>query len=214
MHEVLERAEQAALADGRAHSELSDALPIVEDVWAERAAFGSPAYDLKWRDKAITMLQRMYDEWPTDSGPAIALERELKLELDGLEWIGFADRIERREGGLAVVDYKTGRNMPSKAEAASSLQLGFYLLAAAQDDEITDAGPVIAAESWHPASTYKGWIRAFDPSSLDSLTERMRTLGAAIGAELWEPTPGDSCGNCAVRIVCPVQPEGREAFSS
>ncbi len=214
VHEVLERAEKAALEAGRPRSGLLDALPVLEDVWAERATFGSPAYNLKWRDKAVTLLQRMYDEWPADSGPAIALERELRLELDGLEWIGFADRIERRDAGLAVVDYKTGRNVPSKANAASSLQLGFYLLAASHDDEITDAGPVIAAESWHPASTYKGWVRAFDPSSLDSLTERMRALGAAIGEERWEPTPGDACGNCAVRIVCPVQPEGREAFSS
>jgi hypothetical protein len=42
----------------------------------------------------------------------------------------------------------------------------------------------------------------------------MLTLGAAIKAEQWEPTPGDACSNCAVRIVCPLQPEGREAFSS
>ena len=112
------------------------------------------------------------------------------------------------------MDYKTGTKIPSVKDAASSLQLGFYLLAAAQDDEIAGVGDVVAAESWHPAAKYKGWIRAFDPSSLDSLTERMRKLGAAIGAEQWEPTPGDACGNCAVRIVCPVQPEGREAFST
>ena len=214
VHEVLERAEQAALAEGRPRSELADAAPIVDEVWAERAAFGSPAYDLKWRDKALALLGRMYDEWPPQSGPAIALEHELRMELDGMEWIGYADRIERRKTGLAVVDYKTGTKIPSVKHAASSLQLGFYLLAAAQDAGIAAAGDVVAAESWHPASKYKGWIRAFDPSSVDSLTERMRALGAAIGAERWEPTPGDACGNCAVRIVCPVQPEGREAFSS
>jgi RecB family exonuclease len=214
VHEVLERSEQAVLETGRARSELSDALPILDQIWAERATFGSPAYNMKWREKAVSLLRRMYDEWPAASGPAIALEHELRLELDGLEWVGFADRIERREAGLAVVDYKTGRTVPSKPDAAASLQLGFYLLAAAQDDEIAAHGNVVAAESWHPASSYKGWIREFDPSSLDSLTERMRELGAAIGAEQWEPTPGDACGNCAVRIVCPVQPEGREAFSS
>ncbi|MDH3250811.1 MAG: ATP-dependent helicase, partial [Acidimicrobiia bacterium] len=71
VHEVLERAEQAALEAGRARSELADALPVVEAVWAERAAFGSPAYNLKWQNKAVTLLERMYDEWPTGSGPAI-----------------------------------------------------------------------------------------------------------------------------------------------
>lgn len=214
VHEVLERAEHAALDAGRARSELTDAIPILEEVWATRATFGSPAYNLKWRDKALAILQRMYDEWPAQSGPAIALERELRLEIDGMEWIGYADRIERRSEGLAVVDYKTGTRVPSVKDAATSLQLGFYLLAAERDAEIAAAGDVVAAESWHPGSNYKGWIREFDPASVESLTDRMRELGAAIGAERWEPNPGDACANCAVRIVCPVQPEGREAFSS
>jgi RecB family exonuclease len=215
VHEVLERTERAALGAGKARSDLADALPFVDQVWAEHAAFGSPAYDLKWRDKAVALLQRMYDEWPTESGQAVALEHDLRLELDGQEWLGRADRIERRKDGLAVVDYKTGTRIPSVKDAASSLQLGFYLLAAIGDDELTgDGEEVVAAESWHPATRNKGWVRQFDPSTLDSLTERMRKLSSAITAEQWEPTPGDACGTCAVRIVCPVQPEGREAFSS
>jgi superfamily I DNA/RNA helicase len=214
VHEVLERAEKRALDAGRTRSEFADAVPILDQVWSEGAAFGSPAYDLKWREKAAALLQRMYTEWPAESGPAVALEHELQLEMDGLEWIGYADRIERRQNGLAVVDYKTGKSIPSVKDAAASLQLGFYLLAAAGDEELAANGDVIAAESWHPATDRKGWRRAFDPASLDDLTERMRSVGAAIKAEVWQPTPGDACRTCAVRIVCPVQPEGREAFSS
>ncbi len=214
VHEVLERAERAAVDAGRPRSELADALPIVDQVWGESAAFGSPAYDLKWREKAIALLDRMYREWPANSGPAVALEHKLTLDVGGLQWMGYADRIEQRADGLAIVDYKTGKSIPSVKEAAKSLQLGFYLLAAMSDDALRSSGDVTAAESWHPATDYKGWTRAFDPSSLDELTTRMEALGIAISDEQWEPTPGDACGNCAVRIVCPVQPEGREAFSS
>jgi superfamily I DNA/RNA helicase len=214
VHEVLERAECAALDAGRPRSELSDALPIVDQVWSESAAFGSPAYNLKWREKAISLLDRMYREWPPTSGPAVALERKLTLRVGGIEWMGYADRIERRTDGLAIVDYKTGKSIPSVKDAATSLQLGFYLLAAKNDDALAQHGEATSAESWHPATDYKGWTRAFDPSTIDELTSRMESLGAAISAERWDPTPGDACGNCAVRIVCPVQPEGREAFST
>lgn len=214
VHEVLERAEQEAVDAGRDRSDLSDALMMLDRVWSESAAFGSPAYDFKWREKAVGILERMYTEWPAESGPAVALERPLRLEVDGIEWFGFADRIERRPEGLAIVDYKTGKRIPSKKDAARSLQLGFYLMAAMSDPELAEMGEAVAAESWHPATDQKGWTRAFDPSSLDELRERMHAVGAAIREESWPATPGDACRTCAVRIVCPVQPEGREAFSS
>ena len=52
--------------------------------------------------------------------------------------------------------------MPSKADAASSLQLGFYLLAAARDEAIAGVGEVVAAVEdgmfhvWSVDSIYDG----------------------------------------------------------
>lgn len=211
VHLVLERAEASAADDGRARSTLEDALDELDEVWAERADFGSPNHTERWRLKAHRLLEKMYAEWPTASGRPVALEHELRLELDGMTWRGFADRIEDRgDGALTVVDYKTGTRLPTLADAAESIQLGFYLLAARHDDRLD--GDVVGAEMWCPAARQKTWIRAFDPDRLDDLTDRLRTIGAAIESEIWDPTPGAACGSCAVKVVCPVQPEGREAY--
>ena len=65
---------------------------------------------------------------------------------------------------------------------------------------------------WFPAAKPKTWIREFDPRRIGDLEERLRDIGRSIEAEDWQPTPGDACANCAVKIICPVQPEGREAY--
>ena len=211
VHLVLERAEASAARRGAVRSSLEDALTELDAVWDERADFGSPNHTERWRLKARRLLEKMYEEWPAVAGRPVALERELRLDLDGMTWRGFADRIEDRgDGALTVVDYKTGTSLPSIAEAAESIQLGFYLLAAGEDDRIE--GDVVGAEMWCPASRQKTWIRAFDPDRLEDLEDRLRTIGAAIRSEIWDPTPGEACERCAVKVVCPVQPEGREAY--
>ena len=211
IHLVLERAEASARERGESRSTLGDALVELDSVWAERADFGSPSFTERWRVKGRELLEKMYEQWPAASGTPVALERELKLEIDGLLWRGYADRIEDRGlGSLTIVDYKTGTTMPTKAEAAESIQLGFYMMAAAADPQLD--GEITGAEMWFPAAKPKTWIREFDPSRIGDLEERLRDIGRSIEAEDWQPTPGDACANCAVKIICPVQPEGREAY--
>ena len=57
-------------------------------------------------------------------------EQLLKAEFGGVKFIGFADRIDFNEEGLAIIDYKTGKS--TVAPRARSWQLGYYALAASQ----------------------------------------------------------------------------------
>ena len=215
IHRVLEMAEHAALGAGEDRSNLETATRLLEELWETEAEFGSPAFNERWRLKGVELLTKMYEEWPAASGPPVALEVPLSLELNGRRWYGIADRIERRaDGSLTVVDYKTGKKLPSVADAGKSMQLGFYTLAASENAELTETGPIDGAELWHPAATAKTWIRSFDMANLDALHTRMIDVGESLGAEDWTPRPGDACKNCTVRIVCPVQPQGREAFAT
>lgn len=56
-------------------------------------------------------------------------EQVLKLKLAGLNFIGFADRIDYRDDGLEIIDYKTSKSALSPRDR--NWQLGFYALAAA-----------------------------------------------------------------------------------
>lgn len=215
IHKVLELAERRALEAGRDRSELSEAIAILDEVWDVAADFGSTVYNAKWRAKGCKLLERLYDEWPPQSGVPVELERQLELEVEGVAWYGYADRIERRrDGRLAIVDYKTSGTVPTKKAMEESMQLGFYVLAASQDEDLQPLGDVGAGETWYPAGRAKGWTRSLDMTRLDDIAERMASVSRAVSAEAWPATPGDACGTCAVRIICPAQPDGRGAFST
>ena len=46
---------------------------------------------------------------------------------------------------MTIVDYKTSKSVPNTADAAQSLQLGFYALAASRDPHLADLGAVVGA---------------------------------------------------------------------
>lgn len=211
IHTVLEAVEGAALAVGLTHGTLDDALDALDRIW-DPAPFGGGEWAMAWHRRGEELLRRLYEQWPS-RGQVVAVEHDLALEIGGTRWRGRADRIEARPGGparICVIDYKTGRTVPSVAEAATSLQLGFYILAVAPE-----LGETAAAEMWFPASRAKKiTIRRFDPECASAVLELMSAAAAGIRAEDWTPVRDDeTCRRCAVRLVCPEWPEGREAFT-
>ncbi|MEK6928950.1 MAG: ATP-dependent DNA helicase [Nanoarchaeota archaeon] len=55
-------------------------------------------------------------------------EQTLKTEIDGISFIGFADRIDYGENGIEIIDYKTGKSLIPALNR--NWQLGYYALAA------------------------------------------------------------------------------------
>jgi len=211
IHLVLERSEAGAIETGQPHNTLIEALAVLEEVWANEADFGSPVLNQAYKSKARDLMTRMHENWPGGDAIPTHTERKFELEIGGIKWTGRADRIERHKPGqLRVIDYKTGSNQPTLAEAKESLQLGFYLLAAGADPELAAHGRPTEAQYWHPAKDQP--IRKFEASNLDLVEAKLRTIGAGITAEAWPATPGTHCKNCSVRLICPAWPEGREGF--
>ena len=213
VHAVLERADTAAMDSGRPRPEYADAVEALDAVWSEQADFGSPWLDAIWKRKAVDMLDRLFAEWPSDSAATVAAEVDLHWSAGGVDWVGRADRIERTtDGSIRVVDYKTSRTIMPKHKASRSLQLAFYALAVADDPRFE--GAVGSAELWYPATSQKGYRRELEMDSLPDLRGELTGIARSILEERWDPTPGDACERCSVRIVCPEWPEGREAFTS
>jgi superfamily I DNA/RNA helicase len=213
IHDVLEAAEGAAVERGDDHATRDDALAALTERW-DPTEFGAGAFAAAWRARAVDTLGRLYDAWPS-SGKAVLLEHELRLDRHGADWIGRADRIEQVGDELRVVDYKTSRTAATIGEAAGSIQLGFYVLAANHDTAVTNQGPVTGAEFWYPSKvTASVTTRRFDPDLLGLVDEQLSEAADGIAQEDWAARPGNGCRHCAVRIVCPAWPEGREAYRS
>lgn len=210
-HALLETIERRTLDQGRRPS-LEEAVEVLDQVW-EEAEFGSPVLDAAYRAKAARLLERLWADWPADSAEPVALEHHLELDLGGVRWVGKADRIERTtRGELRIVDYKTRKSLPTIEEAAGSLQLGFYLLAAGEDPDLDP--PPSRAELWFPLADARNFRRAFDPDRLPQIEQRLRAVVEGVLDEAWDPRTGPHCRHCAVRSSCPAWPEGREAFSA
>lgn len=213
VHAVVEDAERNALGEGRHRASLDEALAVLERLWPD-SGFADDAVGLAWRNRAKGLLENLYSAWPSD-GEAVELEVELSVDLGGIPWKGRADRVERRGDRLTIVDYKTGTAVRLD-EAASSAQLGYYLLAARLDPAITRHGDVEGAEFWHPKSLTRGSVttRSFDVGLLDEVRDDLVAIALAIRNQDFTPMPGDGCRTCPATSTCPAQPQGDEAFVS
>lgn len=129
---------------------------------------------------------------------------------------GRVDRIERdRDGGLRIVDLKTGTSKPTRADLAGHGQLGTYQVA------VEEGGfPELGERSAGAALVFigKGGLSGLQPAvmSQEPLTSAAdpswaRSLVEAtadgMGAATFTASQG-TCRTCPVRSSCPVQPEG------
>lgn len=213
IHEVLEQAEKIAMAEGRERANADEAKQCLDTVWDE-LGFGDDAIGRAWHRRAEEMLEDMYRLWPSSARP-IGLETNLSLTIDGTPWFGRADRIEAKGTDITIVDYKTGAAI-KVAEAASSIQLAYYAMAAAEDSDITAHGDVTGAEFWYPKALKKSAIttRLFDMGNMETVKAQMVEITAGIKAERFEPLVNRKCDQCDVELVCPARAAGAEAFAT
>jgi ATP-dependent exoDNAse (exonuclease V) beta subunit len=212
VHDVLEAAEHAAFERGEPRSSLDEALGLLADRF-DHATFGGPPFSHAWHARGVDLLRRLYDVWP-EGGHVVALERELHLRIADVPWVGYADRIEETSGRIKIVDYKTTRNPPTLEQAARSIQLGFYLAAAAADPDVTSHGTPVAAEMWYPAKESRSLTtRSFDTARAGDVMATMVAITEGIRDERFDPVVSEECDRCPVRQVCPKWPQGGEDFS-
>jgi RecB family exonuclease len=129
---------------------------------------------------------------------------------------GRVDRIERdRDGGLRIVDLKTGTSKPSRADLAEHGQLGAYQVAVEEGGfaelgdwsagaalvfigkgGLTGLKPAVLTQEALAGVTDPAWARALIEATADGM-----------GAATFTASQG-TCRTCPVRSSCPVQPEG------
>lgn len=213
VHDVLETVEKRAVEDGRPRATMDEAL-VELDRRFDPDEFNGPPYSDSWLKRAIAGLVRLYEKWPAPKRQGAVLEHTLNTNVAGVTWTGRADRIDLSGDGITIVDYKTSKSAPTKADAAGSLQLGFYALAASRDVGLQDLGPVVGAELWFPMKETKSvTVRTFDMDALDEVEARLESAAVGIQAEDWSPRPGTQCTRCGLREICPALTQGGPEFA-
>jgi putative RecB family exonuclease len=87
----------------------------------------SAAWRLRVRDAVTEYLRRSDRE-----RQPVGIERSVSLKTDEIAVTGRVDRLDDRDGELVVVDYKTGRQVPTDDDARTSLPLALYAVASSR----------------------------------------------------------------------------------
>ena len=198
----------------------ADAETLVAEVERRWGRLGLPpgwATD-RQREQAHQMAYRLAAYFADPTRPEkVDSEVPLRIDVGRATISGRVDRLEREaDGGLRVVDYKTGSSKPKAQDVATHPQLGTYQLAvehgAFGSEGQTSAGAAVLHLGKAAGTTGKPALQQQPP--LD--TQDDPAWAAALVAETadgmgggeFAATPGSWCTFCPVKTSCPAMPEG------
>ncbi|MFE9635967.1 ATP-dependent helicase [Streptomyces sp. NPDC006463] len=220
------------VASGRTPADLAVLMERLDSVW-DALAFDAPWKSAQEKENARAALERFLRWHTTDRGgrAAVATEHEFDVTLEAGEYAvrirGSMDRVESDPQGRAyVVDFKTGKSAPTKAEVERHPQLAVYQLAVREGavDEVFDGlrpapGGAELVQLRQPAPKKEGGdavpkIQAQEPlpggSSGEWVGDLLATAAGRVLDERFAPAVGKHCDHCSFRSSCSARPEGRQ----
>lgn len=218
------------VASGRTPADLAVLMERLDSVW-DGLAFDAPWKSQQEKQQARVALERFL-RWHvmdrTGRTPA-ASEHDFDVTLEAGEYEvrirGSMDRVERdAEGRAYVVDFKTGKQSPTKDEVARHPQLAVYQLAVREGavDEVFDgtrpaSGGAELVQLRQPAPKKEGGdalpkVQAQQPPETEWVSDLLATAAGRVLDERFTPSTGTHCTHCTFRASCSAQPEGRHVL--
>lgn len=219
-----------ALADevgsGRTPADLAVLMERLDTVW-DALAFDAPWKSHQEKDQARAALERFLHWHVLERGRStVATEHgfDLTIPVGGIDVRirGSMDRVEQDEVGRAyVVDFKTGKQIPTEKSLPEHKQLAVYQLALrngalADLPGFEDGAASGGAELVHLREPAKGdteapKVQQQGPPDGDPWIENLLADAAGrVLAERFVPTTGDGCARCSFRSSCSAQRDGRQ----
>jgi len=172
------------------------------------------AQEKMYFEEGIRILENFYKKNSPWNFNAVELESRFQINLKDEEsgtthtLAGIIDRIDKDAAGdvYEIIDYKTGKKMPSQEMLEDDLQLGLYSLA------LKDRWPTIASERIQTSLYFlkhnEKISAVHSDKKLERAKERILTIIKEIEKRtangLFEPTPGPLCSWCGFRPICPM----------
>ncbi|HUG88390.1 MAG TPA: ATP-dependent DNA helicase [Actinomycetota bacterium] len=209
IHEIIERVQKGELPRE------PDALIEALDAAWEPEQFPHRAVEHRRRIDAEEMLRRWVEH---DRRDAVASEAAFSFEIAGAHLRGRIDAIfEMNNGGLHILDYKSGKNAPTQKDIESNLQLATYYLGVKRDPELSGLGEpkylelaFLGKEHYKEGFTKRGFLATRVEGYEEFAEARLEELIGRVRAEDFKPVANDECRRCALRVICPIQIEGGE----
>ena len=182
---------------------------VAEAHWRDDIARYRPQVE-EARRSLFEMLERWWEEEGELGRPdVLAVERRFEVDVGPHRVVGSIDRVDRHDGGLRIVDYKTSTKEAAEQDMPDNVQLAVYHLAACRDEELAACGP---ADELDLVFLRSMKVRRQPVTDDHEAATEARVLAVAdrILAEEFEPSVDANCRICAFTRLCPIQPQGRE----
>lgn len=181
--------------------------PSVEGLWsAVQTRWDELLFDAPWLAERQARLARTLTvgiaeylaDFTRDRKTLVGAEKRFVLEVDNADVRGSIDRVERGpDGGVVIVDLKTGRPITAKAEIEAHPQLAAYQLAYASgalDDALAAHGEhspqgaklLFVKEGIKGKAYREGVQAALTEEQLDAFRDRVRQAATVIAAAEFE----------------------------
>ncbi|MEO3975889.1 ATP-dependent DNA helicase [Streptomyces sp. CAU 1734] len=219
------------VASGRTPADLAVLMERLDSVW-DGLVFDAPWKSDQEKRHARDALERFLRWHVMDRGgrTAVAAEQDFEVTLEAGEYEvrirGSMDRVERDARGRAyVVDFKTGKHLPTGDEVAHHPQLAVYQLAVregALDEILGGERPepggaelvhlrqgALKKEGGDALPRVQAQAPLDDTGAGEWAGELLATAAGRVLDERFTPSTGAHCANCAFRASCSAQPEGR-----
>ncbi|MFN2538710.1 MAG: RecB family exonuclease [Mycobacteriales bacterium] len=174
------------------------ARALLADAWSPDGFADAEQAD-RWKGYTADMVARYVGKVAGSEVPR-GVERTVAFTTEKLTVSGRIDRVDERGDELVVVDYKTGRSIPTQDDARGSLALALYALGA----RWTFRARCCAVELHHlPSGTVQRWEHSEE--GLARHVGRAEAIAQEIlGAEDYPERPSSLCGWCDFVRVCPA----------
>lgn len=175
---------------------LDELLEIYESKW-QSAGYESKQQEHQRYKSGLDSLKKYFKELHTGKEKPVMLEKKFRVNLGDFWMVGTVDRVDEVEGGLHIIDYKTG-NVPKDVEKyGKDIQPAIYVLSM---EKLQDK-PVKRASLLYIESQ-----KLVDVGVDDKLKERATSEITKILGEIKEgkfiANAGRLCKFCDYRNVC------------
>jgi putative RecB family exonuclease len=177
---------------------LDELLQFYGENW-QSEGYRSPVEEEEYRRQGREILTRFWQSHNASFKLPLAIEQPFQIDIDGVSLRGIFDRVDQTENNeLAIVDYKTNRNLFTPQEIAANLQLTLYQIAA----EATWHLPVTRLTLYHLRLNIPYSCRARSAEQLREARSLVVQVAENIAAAQFPAVAGEHCP-CDFAECCP-----------
>ena len=162
--------------------------------------YATPEEEASFLRHGREVLERYYRAHIGDFRLPVAVEERFELDMGDFVLAGVIDRVDRdADGSYEIIDYKTGRRLPTLSRLREDAQLPIYQLACREVWGVTPS----KLSFYYLVHNRRYSTRPRDADGLTRILDRLQAVAEAVARGDFPATPNRLCDWCSFSDLCP-----------